>query len=107
MVGLGLILRLAPYAAALALAGGVWWHGYATGRDRAEARHERAVAALEARLSTVTRNAAIAEAARLRAERERNELLADLDTEGDAADGADRVALPAGSVSRINAIGAR
>lgn len=90
---------------AVAVAGLIWGHGYTTGRDAAEARHTRAVAALEARLGEVSRNAALAEAARLKAERERNDLLADLDAQGDAADGADRIALPAGSVYRINSIG--
>lgn len=68
-------------------------------------RHAEAVKKLEDDLRDVTNKALDAEVARLNAERERNDLLADLDAEGNAADGADRVVLPAGSVQRINRIG--
>lgn len=78
---------------------------YNQGRDRAEARHAAAVDRLNRELSEVTSAAITAEAARIRAERERNELLSELDALGDAETGADDIALPAGSVSRINAIG--
>lgn len=83
----------------------VWLHGRSTGAERAEARHAAAVARLERNLREVSDMVIDAEVARLVAERERNELLADLDREGDEADGASRVALPAGSVLRIDAIG--
>lgn len=43
-------LRLAPYIAALALACGVWAHGYRTGAARADARHEAAAAVIQKRL---------------------------------------------------------
>lgn len=46
-------LRLAPYALAVALAGGLWLHGQATGRAEAEAAQERALAAMQADLDQV------------------------------------------------------
>lgn len=85
-------------------AASVRW-GYGLGEDAAEARHQIAVERLEADLRDVTNEALDAEVARLKAERERNDLLAELDAQGDAADGAGRPALGAGSVRRIDAIG--
>ncbi|MGP9790715.1 hypothetical protein [Roseinatronobacter sp. NSM] len=79
--------------------------GKAWGERVANAQHDAAVEALEAELEEVTAKAAQAESERLELERERNDLLADLDRQGDAADGAGRVALPADSVRRIDAIG--
>jgi hypothetical protein len=91
--------------AAIALAGGIWLHGHSTGQAKAEARHTEAVRALERNLSAVSDMARFAESERLRIERERDALLDDLDAAGDAADGAGRIALPADSVRRIDAIG--
>lgn len=94
-----------------ALAGLVASNGYSLVRGKAwgeriaDDRHDAAVKALEASLRTVTSRAIAAEESRLEAERERNELLADLDAEGRADPGADRVVLPSGSVQRINRIG--
>ena len=79
--------------------------GKAWGERIANDRHAAAVAKLNANLRDVTNRAIAAEESRLEAERERNDLLADLDAEGNAADGAGRVVLPAGSVQRINRIG--
>ena len=100
-----MIWRLAPYAGAVALAGAVWWHGAQWGESRAEARYERAVAALNARLGEVSRDAALAEAARLAIERQRNDLLNELDRAGRDDPDAERRALGADSVRRINSIG--
>ena len=100
-----MIWRAAPYAAAVAIAGAVWTHGYTTGRDSADARHEASVRALNARLGEVSRDAALAEAARLAMERQRNDLLADLDAAGRDDPDAGRRALGADSVRRINSIG--
>jgi type II secretory pathway component PulJ len=91
--------------ALVALSGSIWWHGYASGQDAATARHEQAVRALQRDLDAVSDIARAAEAARLQIERERNDLLAELDVQGASDAGADRLALPAGSVSRISAIG--
>ena len=87
------------------LAGGIWGHGYVAGQDVATARQERLVRALQRDLDAVSDMARMAEAERLRIERERNDLLAELDAQGAADAGAGRVALPAGSVRRIDAIG--
>ena len=93
-------------AAALVMSNGFsLMQGYSWGKRIADERHDAAVERLEADLRDVTDRARDAEAARLEAERERNDVLADLDAQGDAADGASRIALPAGSVSRIDAIG--
>ena len=85
-------------------AASVRW-GYGLGEDAEKARNAAAVERLERELQDVTTEAREAEAARLDAERERNDLLAELDRQGDADAGASRSVLPAGSVSRINAIG--
>lgn len=92
--------------AALVVSNGVsFTRGKAWGQSIEKARNDAAVKALEASLRTVTNRAIGAEEARLSIERERNDLLANLDAEGRADPGADRVVLPARSVSRINAIG--
>lgn len=81
------------------------YQAYSWGASREAARNQVAVEKLEADLRSVTNRANAAEIARLQLERQRNALLAELDAEGDADAGADRLSLPAGSVSRINAIG--
>jgi hypothetical protein len=100
----GWIIALSLSVAVATNAASLRW-GYTLGRDAETARNLLAVQALEADLAGVTARANQAEADRLQIERERNDLLADLDAQGNAADGANRVVLPADSVSRINAIG--
>lgn len=95
----------AALAALVASNGYSLMRGKAWGERIVNERHAEAVKKLEDDLRDVTNKALDAEVARLNAERERNDLLADLDAEGNAADGADRVVLPAGSVQRINRIG--
>ena len=87
-------------------AASVRW-GYGLGEDAADARHTAAVAKLESDLREVSNQVLDAEVARLKAERERNDLLAELNAEGDASPDAGSIALPSRSVSRINAIGGR
>lgn len=79
--------------------------GKAWGERVADDRHAAAVEALEAELKHVTEKTAATEAIRLQIERERNDLLEELDRAGDAAVGAGRVAIPADSVRRIDSIG--
>lgn len=94
-----------PLVAALGVAG---WRidaaAYARGEAAAEARHEAAVRALEARLDAANRRAREAEAARLEAERTRDDLRAELDAQASADPDAGRRALGADSVRRIDRI---
>lgn len=100
-----MIWRAAPYlAGALALAA-VWGHGFNTGSGAAELRHARALAEVQADLAKVTDAARDAEAARLEAERERDDLQRELDEATAADPDAGRHAVSADGMRRINAMG--
>ena len=104
MIGRGYIIGAS--LAALVLSNGYsLMRGKAWGERIANDRHMEAVMQLEADLREVSNTALDAEVARLKAERERNDLLLELDADGDSAPDAGRIAFPSGSVSRINAIG--
>lgn len=98
--------ELAPYAAVGAVLVGVWLHGHSAGADRADARHARAMAAAKAEYQAIAEDARRAEAARLLLERERDALRQELEELAASDPDADRRALGAASVLRLNRIGA-
>lgn len=108
-MGSGVIPR--SWIIGAALAGLVASNGYSFTRGKLwgqsieKARNDAAVKALEVSLRTVTNRVIGAEEARLAIERERNDLLADLDAQGLEDPDAGRRSLGADSVRRINSIG--
>jgi hypothetical protein len=77
---------------------------YERGVAAAAAQHEAAVRVLEARLEAASKRARAAEAARIEAERARDDLRAELDEQGRADPDAGRRALGADSMLRIDRI---
>lgn len=96
---------LIPYALGAAVLGAVWLHGQGVGADRAESRHLRALAALQAEYDAISEDASRAEAARLQSERERDALQRELEEQATADADAGRRALGAPSVLRIDRAG--
>ena len=95
---------VAPYAVGALVLAAVWMHGHGQGRDRERAAQAEALDAVRAEMRALAEETDRAEAARLRAERERDDLREELDRTGDAADGAGDRALPADSLRRIDRI---
>lgn len=96
---------LIPYALAALFTGAVWLHGQGVGADRAEARHARALSALQAEYDAISEDARRAEAARLQMERERDALELELAEQAAADADAGRRALGSPSVLRIDRAG--
>ena len=94
-------IGLALLCAALAGAGGTF-KGYQWGKSTANAKHQRAVDALNAKLDAAGAKVLSQEVKRLHAERERDELQDTLDTEAAQSPNALRPAVDVGGVRRLN-----
>lgn len=81
---------------------GSLYKGYSWGKSVAEAQHQKAIDKLNAELADVGNDVITQEVKRLHAERERDELLENLDAEAAASPNASRPALDVDSVRRLN-----
>lgn len=100
-----MIERAAPYAAGAILLAGTWLHGLSHGRALEAGAQAAALAAARAEAAAIRHEVDAAEAARLKLERERDDLRERLDEESRADPDAGRRALSADSMSRIRQTG--
>lgn len=92
---IGFALRWWRPLAVLALAIGLWWHGYSTGAGRCETAHELALARADARAAQALSDLAAAE--------QRNRLLAlELEDDARAEPVQSPACLPRSRVLRLN-----
>jgi len=92
---IGFALRWWRPLAVLALAIGLWWHGYSTGAGRCEAAHELALARADARAAQALSDLAAAE--------QRNRLMAlELEDAARAEPVQSPACLPRSRVLRLN-----
>lgn len=100
------MLRFIPWwvrgLAVLALVAGIWGHGFVKGGDRAKSKFAEEARETQAELNEARDKAATQEAARLTAERQRDALARRLTGAAFADPDADKPALSAAAVARIN-----
>lgn len=94
-----------PFAAGALVLAAIWGHGYSTGQAVRDGENAAALTQAREEAAAIRHEVDAAEAARLKLERERDALQAQLDEESRSDPDADRRALSADSMSRVRQSG--